>query len=503
MANSYILAIDQGTSSTKTIVFDKSGNVLSKATEPLKTHYMEGGWVEQEPDEIYKNVLQSVKACLENFTANGGDIKDIKSCGISNQRETFLVWDKAGKPLYNAVVWQCKRSIEVCTKLIAEGLEETVKNKTGLIIDPYFSGSKLIWLNENIGSVKNNLQSGDAFFGTIDTWLLYKLTGGTNYLTDYTNASRTLLFNLKDLSWDNSLIDAFGLSGINLPEPKPSAYHFGESLFEGLFEEPLPITAMIGDSHAAAFGEGCTIPGTAKATLGTGCSVLMNIGNEPKVSASGMITTICWSTEERVDYALEGVIVSCGSTIEWLKNELGLFSESKQTEAMATSVPNNNGVYIVPAFSGLGAPYWDMDRKASIEGLTFDCNKNHIVRASLEVIAYQIKDVLEAMQADAGLDIHQLMLNGGLTSNLFVLEFLADLLDTKVFNGKMPDVSALGAAYLSGLGAGIFSNLDEIRNVDAQKSVISSGKYKEDMHKYYSGWKKAVKSGIEEHSGNL
>ncbi|MES2573331.1 MAG: glycerol kinase GlpK [Bacteroidota bacterium] len=493
MENSLILAIDQGTSSTKTIIFNTKGEVLAKATEILETNYLEGGLVEQDPEGIYQNVLLSVKVCLAVFTSNGGKTEDIKSAGISNQRETFIVWDKSGKAIAPAVVWQCKRSIAICEDLNSKkGIPGEVKNKTGLIIDPYFSGTKLIWLNQNNKAVTKKIKSGEAYFGTVDTWLLYKLTGGNQYLTDYSNASRTLLFNLENLEWDTELIETFGLTGINLPEPKPSAFHYGESLFEGLFEKPLPITAMIGDSHAAAFGEGCLNPGTAKATLGTGCSVLMNIGGKPKSSVSGMITTICWSTEERVDYALEGVIVSCGSTIEWLKNELQIFDESKETEAMATSVSDNNGVYIVPAFSGLGAPFWDMNRKASIEGLTFDCKKNHIVRAALETIPYQIKAVLDAMEKDTGVPIQELMVNGGITANNFVMDYLTDLLDSKVIKSTMPDVSALGAAYLSALGAGIFRNLAEIQQLFGQRPALHSGKYLE-VGKDYQVWNELVK----------
>jgi glycerol kinase len=492
MEKSLILAIDQGTSSTKTIIFNTKGDVLAKATEILETNYLEGGFVEQNPEGIYQNVLLSVKACLAAFTSKGGKIEDLKSAGISNQRETFVVWDKSGKAISPAVVWQCKRSIAICEELNSKnGIADEVKNKTGLIIDPYFSGTKLIWLCQNNSAVKNEIQSGGAYFGTMDTWLLYKLTGGDKYLTDYSNASRTLLFNLQNLQWDTELIETFGLTGINLPEPKPSAFHYGESLFEGLFEKPLPITAMIGDSHAAAFGEGCLYPGTAKATLGTGCSVLMNIGEVPKSSASGMITTICWSSEERVDYALEGVIVSCGSTIEWLKNELQLFGESQETEAMATSVADNNGVYIVPAFSGLGAPYWDMSRKASIEGLTFDCKKNHIVRAALESIPFQINAVLDAMQKDTGVPIKELMVNGGITANNFVMEFLTDLLDSKVIKSTMPDISALGAAYLAALGAGVFKNLEEVQQLFGQRPALSSGKYSE-AGKQYAVWNRLI-----------
>lgn len=488
MKPSLILAIDQGTSSTKTIIFTAQGEVVAKATAILETQYLEGGFVEQDPEGIYQNVLLSVQSCLATFTANGGTIEDIQSVGISNQRETFIVWDETGKAIAPAVVWQCKRSIAICNDLNSKtGFAEAVQQKTGLLVDPYFSGTKLVWLYQNNEIVRSKIQSGAAYFGTVDTWLLYKLTGGEKYLTDYTNASRTLLFNLENLQWDQELIKTMGLSGLNLPEPKPSACSFGASTFEGLFEKPLPITAMIGDSHAAAFGEGCLAPGTAKATLGTGCSVLMNIGTTPQLSDSGMITTICWSTEERVDYALEGVIVSCGSTIEWLKNELQLFGESQETEAMATSVTDNNGVYIVPAFSGLGAPYWDMSRKASIEGLTFDCKKNHLVRAALETIPFQIKAVLDAMQKDTGVTIEELMVNGGITANRFVMDFVADLLQSKVIKSTMPDVSALGAAYLAALGKGIFKNLEEVQQLFGNKEPLHSGKYPEALQ-YFTTW---------------
>jgi glycerol kinase len=472
MQSSYILSIDQGTSSTKTLIFDEEGKVISRASEPLKSYYAEGGLVEQHPGEIYQNVLRSVEKCLNEFKARGGNVAAIKVCGISNQRETFVVWDEKGVPLYNAVSWQCKRSITVCERLTKNGLQELIKTKTGLIIDPYFSGSKLIWLYENIEKVRQAIDTGKAYFGTIDTWLLYKLTNGKSYFTDYTNASRTLFFNLQTLTWDRELLSAFGLSQLNLPKSKPSSSFFGESTFNGLFNHPISITSMIGDSHAAAFGEGCFTPGTAKATLGTGCSIMMNIGSVAKISGHGMITTVCWSTEDRVDYALEGIIVTCGATIEWLKNELGLFAESKETEKMARAVPNNGGVYIVPAFSGLGAPHWQMDRKASISGLTFGSTKNHIVRAALESIPYQIKDVIVAMEEDTGLSLAELMINGGMTSNKFVLQLLADLLGKPVVNKEMPDVSAKGAAFLAGLQAGIYKDLDHMAQFNTEKKIV-------------------------------
>lgn len=490
---SYILSIDQGTSSTKTIIFDEAGKVVAKGVEPLKSYFSEGGFVEQDPHDIYQNVLTSIEKCLKDFNAQGNDTVNIKACGISNQRETFVVWDETGKPLYNAVVWQCKRSVTICERLINENLEEQIKNKTGLIIDPYFSATKLIWLYENIAEVKNVIDDGKAYFGTIDTWLLYKLTNGKSYFTDYTNASRTLIFNLKLLSWDEELLSLYGLSKLKLPALKPSSAIFGESEFNSLLDQPIPITAMIGDSHAAAFGEGCFSPGTAKATLGTGSSILMNIGSSVKGSKQGMITTICWSTEDRVDYAFEGVIVSCGSTIEWLKNELKLINDSKETEAMAISVSDNNGVYLVPAFSGLGAPHWDMNRKGSITGLTFDCNKAHVVRAALESIPYQVKDVIVAMEQDAGIELKELMVDGGITANKFVLQFLSDLLQRKIVNIGMPDVSALGAAYLAGLKAGVYNDLEHLKTLNIIKSVTHPQENKK-IREYYSGWQNAIKN---------
>jgi glycerol kinase len=490
----HILAIDQGTSSTKTLVFNEQGKVVAKASEPLKTNYLDDGFVEQDAEEIYQNVLLSVKNCLDNYVQADGSLEDIKAIGISNQRETFVVWNDKGKPLCPAVVWQCKRSVNICHQLKQNGLEPTIKTKTGLIIDPYFSATKLTWLKQNSNAVAKAIEEGNAYFGTIDTWLLYKLSKGKNYFTDYTNASRTLLFNLHTLQWDEELINAFGLNGINLPVCKPSSSSFGDTDLNGLLSDAITIASMIGDSHAAAFGEGCFEPGTAKATMGTGCSILMNIGSEPKESERGMVTTICWSTDDRIDYAFEGIIVSCGATIEWLKNELGLIGDNNECVAMAEKVVDNNGVYLIPAFSGLGSPHWDMNRKASITGLSFDCNKNHIVRAALESIAYQVKDVIEAMEQDAAIELKELMADGGITSNKFVLQFLADLLGRKVATIGLPDVSALGAAYLAGLQTGIFKTMDDLKKLNIERTVIDPGNNKR-MNDFYKGWKNAISSG--------
>ncbi|MEQ9221469.1 MAG: glycerol kinase GlpK [Cyclobacteriaceae bacterium] len=492
MSDALILAIDQGTSSTKTIIFDQKGEAVFKATEPLQTHYLDGNRVEQDPEDIYQNVITSVRKCLDGFSSNGGDPGEIATCGISNQRETFVLWDDLGKPLYNAVVWQCKRSVGVCQRLKDDGIEAKVSERTGLIIDPYFSGTKVMWLYENEPEIKSAIDQGKAYFGNIDTWLLYKMTGGKAYSTDYTNASRTLFFNLKDLSWDHELLADFGLSKLNLPELKPSAYAFGTTNLNGLLKQEITISGMIGDSHAAAFGEGCFDPGNAKATLGTGSSILMNIGSTPKKSTNGMMTTICWSTKDRVDYALEGIIVSAGSTVEWVKNQLGLFTEIEELEAACLAVKDNGGVYIIPAFSGLGAPHWDMNRKASIEGISFDTTKNHIMRAAVESIPYQIKDVIAAMESDAGVPLTELKIDGGITSNKLVVQFLADLLERKITNIKIADVSALGAAYLAGITAGIFKDIDQLKMLNQHTKSTQSGPDTAKVKGYYEGWKKVI-----------
>lgn len=487
----YILAIDQGTSSSKTILFDEEGKPFARGSEALKSYFLEGGFVEQDPEEIFKNVLDSIAKCLEDFKTKGGDLNDIKACGISNQRETFVVWDSEGKPLHNAVVWQCKRSVQICERLKASGLEVEVKSKTGLLIDPYFSGTKLIWLNENIDLVHHAILDGKAYFGTIDTWLLYKFTNGKEYSTDYTNASRTLFFHLQTLDWDRELLEKFRLHHINLPQIKPSSSFFGKTTLNGLFKDPISITALIGDSHAAAFGEGCFEPGSAKATLGTGCSILMNVGNKPASSNNGMISTICWSTEQDINYALEGVIVSCGATIEWLKNELALFAYSKETEAMANAVADNGGVYLIPAFSGLGSPHWQMERRASLSGMNFGTTKNHIVRAALESIAYQVMDVITAMEADAALSLKELNADGGITSNRFVIQFIANLLNKNVATIGMPDVSALGAALLAGLKVGVYGGMDALKKIKSDKNYYRPCG-NDDAMKSYGGWQREV-----------
>ncbi len=487
------MAIDQGTSSTKTLVFDGKGQAVARGSEPLRTNYLENGFVEQDPEEIYQNVLVAINKCLHQFREKGFDTNHMAAIGITNQRETFVIWDKTGKPFYPAVVWQCKRSLQICTDLKQRGLSTAIQQKTGLVIDPYFSATKLIWLFQNNRDIKKAIQTGNAFFGTIDTWLLYKFTNGKEYATDHTNASRTLFFNLHTLQWDPDLIDAYGLTGICLPQIQSSSSRYGESTLGDMLNTPVPVTALSGDSQAAAFGEGCFEPGRAKATLGTGCSILMNIGNRPLNSTNGMVTTICSSAENHVQYALEGVIVSCGATIEWLKNEVGLITDTNMTEAMATSVVDNNGVYIVPAFSGLGAPHWEMSRKASITGLTFNTNRNHIVRAALESIPYQIKDVIAAMEADTKTGLMELIIDGGISANHFIVQFLADLLNKPVTNIGITDVSALGAAYLAGLQQKIYKDLDHLLQLNNDKKIVQPSGDNQ-VNGWYEGWKDAIRN---------
>ncbi|HYH56185.1 MAG TPA: glycerol kinase GlpK [Anseongella sp.] len=492
MESRYILAIDQGTSSTKALIFDEAGKAVCKASEPLQTHYLEGGLVEQDPAEIIRNALAAAAGCIAGFREKGRAPQHIRALAISNQRETFLVWDKDGKPLCPAIVWQCRRSVPVCSRLQQEGLAPRIKEKTGLLVDPYFSGTKLIWLYENSPAVRKAARRGAAFFGTVDTWLLYQLTGGSSYLTDLTNASRTLFFNLSALAWDRELLELFGLSEVRLPEPRPSASHFGESDLHGLLPAPVPVAAMIGDSHAAAFGEGCLFPGAAKATLGTGCSIMMNTGDRPVQAAEGMVTTICWSMEGRVDYALEGLIISCGATLEWLKNELGLFASIAEIEALAGEVPDNKGVYLVPAFSGLGAPYWEMSRKASITGLSFDCTRKHLARAALESIPYQVRDVISAMEAASPIQLKDLRVNGGISSSRFVLRFLAGLLGKPVLSSGMADASALGAALLAGLKTDIYRSLDQLQSFQAKPAALFPDMDPGEVRSCYGGWLRAV-----------
>ncbi|SMG14471.1 FGGY family carbohydrate kinase [Arenibacter troitsensis] len=494
MAKTYILSIDQGTSGTKALIFDTMGNLVSKASEPLKSYYPLPGFVEQDPHELYQNVLTAVGKCYSVFMESfSGEEQNIISCGISNQRETFVVWDNNGEPLHNAVVWQCKRSVAICEELKQHGLEKLVNVKTGLTIDPYFSATKMMWLRQNNSVIDKAIRQGNAYFGTIDTWLLYLLTNKEKYYTDHTNASRTLFFNSYDLKWDEELLDEFGLTGLKLPEVMHSSAFFGESDFGGILPNKIPITGMIGDSQAAFFGEECFTEGMAKATLGTGSSILWNTGQVAQQNKNGILTTIGWSAQKNINYALEGVIVSCGATLEWLKNQLGLFSDNEEIEPMATSVTGNEGVYLIPAFSGLGAPHWKKEWKASIHGISFGTSKAHIVRAALESIAFQIKDVVGAIESETKKKLKELKVDGGITSNHFLMQFLADILQTPVTNIGISDVSARGAALISGLGVGFWQSIEDLPK-PVYKGLVTylPGKLSDDLRDSYTTWQELI-----------
>ncbi|GLR19936.1 FGGY family carbohydrate kinase [Portibacter lacus] len=494
MLKSYILSIDQGTSGTKAIIFNQNGEIVSKATAPLRSIYLSAGYVEQDPFEIYNSVLNAVKACVLEFRKKyTADVHQIVSCGISNQRETFVLWDQDGKPFHNAVVWQCKRSIAICESLKESKYETKINEKTGLTIDAYFSATKVMWLNQNIPHLRKSISEGQVFFGTVDTWLLYNLTSKQTFKTDHTNASRTLFYNIYNLSWDKELLQIFELEQLNLPEVVSSSSNFGSSTFGGVFNYEIPITGMIGDSQAAFFGEECFSIGQAKATLGTGCSILWNAEKLDPNRNNRMMTTIGWSHEGRVRYALEGVIVSCGSTIEWLKNQLNIFESNEDIEKMAVSLPSNEGVYLIPAFSGMGAPYWKQDWKASIHGLTFKTTKAHLVRAALESIAYQIFDVIKSMEGETGITLEELKVNGGITANQFLMQFLADLLNIPAVNKGITDVSAWGAAMIAGLGHELWDSIEEfpITKPGAVKTYIPSDERPE-VQEYHAQWLKLI-----------
>jgi len=444
----YILAIDQGTSSTKALAFDESGNVVAKGMAKLGIRY-EQHFVEQSPEEIYSSVLQAVEACRDDMERQGIRPNQIAGVGLTNQRETFVLWDAAGELLYNAISWQCKRSSTICDRLKEAGKEDLIKEKTGLPIDPYFSATKLIWLVENVPSIAAELARGNVFFGTVDTWILYKLTAGECYMTDHTNASRTMLFNIYELTWDNELLGELGLRGLNLPEVRPSAYAYARATFEGTFTEPLTIYAVVGDSQAAALGAGCFQKGEAKATLGTGSSIMMAVGQDLRYKGQDTVDAIYYSTEKGVVYAAEGIIVSCGATITWMRDQLGFFTDEGTLEQLVKDVPANHGVTVIPAFSGMGTPYWKKDAKATITGLTFASDRSHLIRAALESVCFQIKDVITATETEHQLTLSQLHVNGGMSENAFVVQFLANVLNKPVLCSAMPDASALGCARLA------------------------------------------------------
>lgn len=494
MEKKYILALDQGTTSSRTIIFDKKSRIVSMSQKKFKQIYPKSGWVEHNPMEILESQLFTITEALSKANINP---LEIASIGITNQRETTVVWDKnTGVPVYNAIVWQCRRTADICDMLKQKGLEEYVNETTGLVIDAYFSGTKIKWLLDHTPNGHERAESGELVFGTIDSWLVWNLTGRDSHVTDYSNASRTMIFNINTLKWDERLCKELGIPMSMLPEPKASSSVFGYtdiSLFKGI---QIPISGIAGDQQAALFGQTCFQKGEIKNTYGTGCFILMNTGEQKYRSNNGLLTTIAWGIDDKVFYALEGSIFIAGAAIEWLKDELHLIESESECDVLATQVTDTNGVYVVPAFSGLGAPYWDMYARGAILGLSRGSNKNHIVRATLESIAYQTKDVILAMMEDSNIPILKLKVDGGATNSDFLMQFQADILNQDVLLPKTTETTALGAAYLAGLSVGFWSGQDEIlKNWEVSKTYTPSLS-EEIRNKKYTLWKKAVQKSM-------
>ena len=491
----YILAFDQGTTSSRAIVFDKDGMIVGTSQKEFTQIYPKAGWVEHDAMEIWGTQSGVAREVLEK---TGVRPEEVAAIGITNQRETTVVWDKnTGKPIYNAIVWQCRRTAAICDELKAKGLEASIKEKTGLVVDAYFSGTKVKWILDNVEGAREKAENGELLFGNIDTWLIWNLTRGKVHVTDYSNASRTLLYNIKDLKWDDEILSELGIPKSMLPEVKPSSCVYGHTDPQTFGGAEIPIAGDAGDQQAALFGQACFEPGMAKNTYGTGCFMLMNTGEKPIESKNGLLTTIAWGIGDKVEYALEGSIFIAGASIQWLRDELKLVYDSAQSEYYANLVEDTNGVYVVPAFTGLGAPYWDMYARGAILGLTRGSKREHIVRATLESIAYQTKDVLEAMQEDSGITLKALKVDGGAAANNFLMSFQSDILNVPVRRPKVLETTALGAAYLAGLAVGFWKDQDEIKDkwaVDREFEITME----EDLrNKKYNGWKKAVKRAMD------
>ena len=486
----YIMALDSGTTSNRCILFDKAGNICSVAQKEFTQYFPQPGWVEHDADEIFSTQLEVAKLAMQNI---GAVASDIAAIGITNQRETTIVWNKStGRPICKAIVWQCRRTAPYCDRLRSEGLTETIRAKTGLVIDPYFSGTKIRWILENIPGAREQAHRGELLFGTVETWLIWKLTGGKVHVTDYSNASRTMLFNINTLEWDPEILGKLDIPASMLPEPKPSSCLYGYS-DASFFGAPIPIAGAAGDQQAALFGQVCFKPGDSKCTYGTGAFLLMNTGFSPIFSGNGLVTTIAWGLNGKVTYALEGSIFVAGAAIQWLRDELRFIESAGDSEYMARKVPDTNGCYVVPAFTGLGAPYWDAYARGAIVGLTRGINKYHIVRAALDSIAYQTDDVLKAMEADSGIRLSALKVDGGAAANNYLVQSQADISGAPVLRPRCVETTAMGAAYLAGLAVGYWKDTDEIRQNWAIDRTFSSEISEEDRAKRIKGWKKAVR----------
>ena len=482
----YIIALDQGTTSSRAVLFDREGALLAIEQKEFTQHFPKPGWVEHDADEIWSSQQDVLLALIEN---NHVQANEIIALGITNQRETAIVWDKeTGKPVYNAIVWQDKRTSGICNHLKKAGYEKHVRDTTGLVIDAYFSGTKVKWILDEIDPGREKAKDGTLAFGTVDTWLVYKLTQGKEHLTDLTNASRTMLFDINKLGWDTEMLDVLDIPAELLPSVKPSVSHFGNWEFEGV---SIPIHGIAGDQQAALFGQTCFEKGTAKNTYGTGCFMLMNTGETPQLSENGLLSTIAFGLEGKVYYALEGSIFVAGAAVQWLRDGLEIIKDAAETEQMAKEVQNSDDVVVVPAFAGLGAPYWDMYARGAIFGLTRDTDRRHLAKATLDSLAYQTRDILQAMEKDAGIELQSLKVDGGAVANDYLMQFQADILGVPVLRPGIIESTAQGAAYLAGIGAGIWKmkDLTEVQQIDR---TFEPGLSQMDREKLYTRWKKAV-----------
>lgn len=485
----YVMALDQGTTSSRCILFDKKGNICSVAQKEFEQIYPKPGWVEHDPMEIWASQLS---VATEAISKIGASADEIASIGITNQRETTVVWNReTGMPIYNAIVWQCRRTAERIDQLKEDGLTDYVKETTGLIPDAYFSASKVAWILDHVEGARKQAENGDLAFGTIDTWLIWNLTRGEVHATDYTNASRTMMFDIHKLDWDQKILDYFKIPKNMLPKVKPSSGIFGYTEV-GMFGESIPIAGAAGDQQSALFGQTCFNKGEAKNTYGTGCFLLMNTGEKPVFSKNGLVTTIAWGLDGKVNYALEGSVFVAGAAIQWLRDELKIIDSSEDSEYMAKKVEDTNGCYVVPAFTGLGAPYWDQYARGTIVGLTRGVNKYHIIRATLESIAYQVCDVVKAMEADSGISLSSLKVDGGASANDFLMQTQADIVQVPVKRPSCVETTAMGAAYLAGLAVGYWKNREEIiKNWEVEQS-FEPVLEKEERDKKMKGWERAV-----------
>ena len=486
----YIMALDAGTTSNRCILFDRKGNICSVAQREFTQYFPQPGWVEHDADEIWAIQLG---VAVEAMTKIGASASDITAIGITNQRETAIVWDKnTGEPVYHAIVWQCRRTSEYCDSLKERGLTDRFRQKTGLVIDAYFSGTKIKWILDNVPGARERAERGNLLFGTVETWLIWKLTKGAVHVTDYSNASRTMLFNINTLAWDDEILDELDIPKCMLPDVKPSGCVYGET-DPSFLGGRIPIAGAAGDQQAALFGQTCFHPGEAKNTYGTGCFLLMNTGDQPVFSENGLVTTIAWGLDGKVTYALEGSIFVAGAAIQWLRDEMRLIDSAADSEYMASKVKDTNGCYVVPAFTGLGAPHWDQYARGTIVGITRGVNKYHIIRATLESLAYQVYDVLAAMKADSGIGLSALQADGGASANNFLMQVQADLINAPVNRPVCVETTAMGAAYLAGLAVGYWKNKEEVVSNWAIDRTFSPSITEEERSRRIRGWEKAVR----------